>query len=83
MKKFAASALATVGILGASLTLPAAPAAAQIAVSATCVARSEYATGQWISTISPDNACANAMYQCRIRTPTYGTCYIVRWWYNY
>jgi len=83
MKSKILAALAALLIAATGFFVLTAPAKAQSAVSATCVAQSEYAIGQWVSYSSMDDACNNAMYQCRLRTPAYGTCYIVRRWFNY
>lgn len=82
MKKLT-TLLASIGLLSTTMAVPTAPAVAQVATSVTCVAKSDYAVGRWVSTISPNDACANALYQCSIRTPTYGTCIVTGWWYNY
>jgi len=84
MKEKVIAAVVALAIAFAGFFVLTAPAKAQgVPVSATCVAQSQYAIGQWVSGVSMDHACAEAMNQCRIRTPEYGTCYIVRRWFNY
>jgi hypothetical protein len=82
MKKFVVAALASIGLVSASL-IPSAPAKAQSgpAGSVTCEARSEYAFGVWTA-YNGEYACRRAMLECAARTPYYGTCYVTRWWFN-
>lgn len=76
-----AAAALTITAGAAAILIPSAPAQAQTVVW-TCTANSPSASG-WGTGYSLDSACQTAMYQCSIRTPTYQTCYVTRYWYNY
>lgn len=51
-------------------------------VSVTCRAESPNAYGVWTHA-NGSYACKRALEECAARTPSYQTCYVTRWWYNF
>ena len=67
--------------LAALVVLPT-PAHAQVfSGRVVCHAASAYAAGVGVS-FNGQEACNIAQYQCALRTPSYGVCYVTRWYYE-
>lgn len=81
MKKFAVAALAAISLVSATFAVAAPEEAKAQTGTITCEASSGYAVGLWTA-YNGDYACRRALRECAIRTPSYGTCYVTRWWYS-